>query len=73
MDPKYVQRAVDDAVRLLEIDSPTGYTQGVTGHLLDALRAMGFAPVRTRKGSVVCPLGGEGSPLALAAHVDTLA
>ena len=72
MDPKYVQRAVDDAVRLLEIDSPTGYTQGVTGHLLDALRAMGFAPVRTRKGSVVCPLGGEGSPLALAAHVDTL-
>ena len=72
MDPTYVQRAVDDAVRLLEIDSPTGYTQGVTGHLLDALRAMGFAPVRTRKGSVVCPLGGEGSPLALAAHVDTL-
>ncbi len=66
------QYALDETLALLSIDGPTGYTRHVTDHLLDALRAMGFAPVRTRKGAVCCCLGGEGRPLALAAHVDTL-
>jgi putative aminopeptidase FrvX len=33
---------------------------------------MGFQPKQTRKGSLICDLGGEGSPLLYAAHVDTL-
>ena len=66
------QYAVDQTLRLLAIDSPTGYTQPVTEYLLDTLGRMGFAPTRTRKGAVVCEIGGEGSPLVLAAHVDTL-
>ncbi len=72
MDQQFVQAAVDETVRLLEIGSPTGYTRNVTAHLLESLTALGFSPVRTRKGCVVCCLGGEGSPLTLAAHVDTL-
>ena len=64
--------AVDQTLRLLAIDSPTGYTRNVTDYLLETLTAMGFSPVRNRKGSVTCTLGGEGHPLALAAHVDTL-
>ena len=66
------QYAVDQTMRLLSIDSPTGYTRNVTDELLSILREMGFSPVRTRKGAVACTLGGKGHPLALAAHVDTL-
>ena len=66
------QYAVDQTLHLLSIDSPTGYTMNVTDELLSLLTGLGFAPVRTRKGAVACTLGGEGRPLALAAHVDTL-
>ena len=37
-----------------------------------ALEEMGFTPERSRKGNVCVTIGGEGSPLILAAHVDTL-
>ncbi|MDD6143023.1 MAG: M42 family metallopeptidase [bacterium] len=66
------QYALEETLRLLSIHSPTGYTRNVTDHLLAALSEMGFSPVRTRKGAVCCCLGGQGHPLALAAHVDTL-
>ena len=68
----HTQYAVDATMHLLSIDSPTGYTLNVTDELLRMLREMGFEPCRTRKGAVACCLGGEGRPLALAAHVDTL-
>lgn len=64
--------ALEAAMGLLAIDSPTGYTKNATDHLLKTLSDMGFQPKRMRKGSVVCPLGGEGNGLVLAAHVDTL-
>lgn len=64
--------AIEQTLNLLGVDSPTGYTRNVTDHLLNTLAAMGFSPIRTRKGAVVCTLGGEGRPLTLAAHVDTL-
>ena len=52
------QNAVDQAMNLLAIASPTGYTANVTDWLLNQLTEMGFAPTRTRKGCVVCTLGG---------------
>ena len=64
--------SVQQTMQLLSIPSPTGYTMHVTQYLLDTLTNMGFKPARNRKGSVCCTLGGEGRPLALAAHVDTL-
>ena len=33
---------------------------------------MGFGPERSNKGNVLVELGGEGEPLVLASHVDTL-
>ncbi len=69
-------RATEDAVlhikALCAIPSPTGFTMEAEKYLLDTLLAMGYAPVRTTKGTVVCHLGGEGNPLLLSAHVDTL-
>lgn len=66
------QYAIEQTMRLLAIDSPTSYTKNVTDDLLVTLTDLGFRPTRTRKGCVVCPIGGNGHPLALAAHVDTL-
>ena len=52
--------AVQQTMQLLAIPSPTGFTMHVTQYLLDTLTNMGFQPVRNRKGSVCCTLGGEG-------------
>ena len=57
---------------LLSIDSPSGFTDKAADYLIGELTALGYAPEKTRKGGVFCYLGGEGSPLVLMAHVDTL-
>ncbi|MBP3638225.1 MAG: M42 family metallopeptidase [Clostridia bacterium] len=54
------------------IPSPTGMTRAATDYLLAELTRLGFRPERTPKGAVLCCLGGEGHPLVLSAHVDTL-
>jgi len=71
-DTRYVDYAVDQIVRLCRIPSPSGYTRQAQEYLVETLSGMGWAPVRTRKGSVLCDLGGPGEGLVLAAHVDTL-
>ncbi len=57
---------------LLAIDSPSGFTDGAADHLMQALQGLGYQPEKTRKGGVLCCLGGEGDGLLLMAHVDTL-
>ncbi len=67
-----LQYAMEQIQALLAIPSPTGYTQAVSDYLMKTLSDMGFHPERTRKGTVICELGGEGHPLLVSAHVDTL-
>ena len=69
MDMKY---CLDVLQKLLAIDSPTGFTDKAADYLMDELNALGFQPEKTRKGGVVCCLGGGGNGLMLMAHVDTL-
>ncbi|MBE5769090.1 MAG: M42 family metallopeptidase [Clostridiales bacterium] len=57
---------------LTAIPSPTGMTHLAAEYLIRELTALGFAPTMTRKGTVICCLGGEGHPLLISAHVDTL-
>ena len=57
---------------LTSIPSPTGFTHAVTDYVMKTLEEMGFAPERSTKGNVLVCLGGEGEPLVLASHVDTL-
>jgi putative aminopeptidase FrvX len=67
---------IDDAVRQIQnlcaIPSPSGFTQAAENHVCAVLRDAGFEPWQTNKGSVLCNLGGEGDPLIVAAHIDTL-
>ena len=62
----------DQLKHLTSISSPTGFTKEVTNYLVSTLESMGYAPERSRKGNILVTIGGEGSPLILAAHVDTL-
>jgi putative aminopeptidase FrvX len=67
-----VTYCVDRLVELCGTPSPSGFTAAVEKYLVDTLGALGLKTAQTRKRSVVCDLGGVGSPLLLAAHVDTL-
>lgn len=67
-----VDEAVSRTVELCRIPSPTGFTREAERYVFDALSAMGLKPEYTVKRSVRVCLGGQGRPLVLAAHVDTL-
>lgn len=63
---------IDRLKELTAIDSPSGFTRAVTRYTLEQLKKLSYAPYLTRKGCVVCDLGGKGNPLILSAHIDTL-
>lgn len=67
-----INYAMEQIQHLLKIPSPTGFTKMATDYLLKELTDMGYAPVRTRKGAVLCHIGGQGKGIVLASHVDTL-
>ena len=71
---KYVEYMVEQAGKLISIDSPSGYGHEVGEYLIKELTAMGFHAYRTVKGGVIADLGGEASDNAilLEAHCDTL-
>ena len=68
----YTTVAVDHLMKLVNIPSPSGFTHIASVYLMDVLSGYGFAPYTTHKGNVVCCIGGQGHPLVVAAHVDTL-
>jgi putative aminopeptidase FrvX len=68
----YVEQAIQYIQGLCAIPSPTGFTRRIESHVTDILTGLGFAPQYSVKRSVRCLLGGSGTPLVLAAHLDTL-
>ena len=69
---EYTDYAVEKAVELLKIDSPTGYTYNAAEWLAGQFRELGYEPEITVKGGVTVDLGGEGKGVLLMAHIDTL-
>lgn len=74
MDRKYADYATEQAVALLGIDSPSGYTKEAAEWVRAAFCALGFAAEITTKGGVLIDLGGADAndALLLEAHADTL-
>ncbi len=70
----YAEYAASQAVELLAIDSPTGFTKAAADWVLQAFAGLGFPASRTLKGGVLVDLGGAGETdaLLLEAHADTL-
>ncbi|SEA10483.1 Putative aminopeptidase FrvX [Lachnospiraceae bacterium NK3A20] len=68
----YIAYIGEELQALTAIPSPTGFTARAAEYVESTLENMGYHAETTRKGNVHCTLGGEGHPLVLAAHVDTL-
>ena len=67
--------SVEQAVRLLAIDSPSGYTRRAAEYVMDLYRGLGYAPAMTTKGGVLVCLNPDApaeNGLLLEAHLDTL-
>ena len=69
---EYHEYIVEQTEKVIGSDSPTGYHYNVQKYLVDTIQAMGFEVRTLRKGGVIANLGGEGNPLMMLAHVDTL-
>ena len=63
---------IDQLKKLMAIDSPSGFTAKAADYICEELTRLGYAPEKTRKGCVLCCLGGEGDPVVFSAHLDTL-
>ena len=74
MKEQYMAFAVEQAVKLLGIDSPTGYTKEAQEFVFEAFKDLGYEVKKTNKGGVIIDLGGEDEQdaLLLEAHMDTL-
>lgn len=71
---QYTTYAVEKAVELLAIDSPTGFTKVAADLVKKEFEALGFSATLTNKGGVLVDLGGTDAEnaLLLEAHTDTL-
>ena len=74
MERKYAEIAVEKAVAVLGIDSPTGYTKEAAEAVCGWFSELGYDAELTVKGGVLVDLGGEDAAdaLLLQAHLDTL-
>ena len=71
---EYTEYIVEQAKKLLSINSPSGYGREVTDYLLSEFARIGVKAERTVKGGVLADLGGKDAQNAilLEAHCDTL-
>ena len=74
MDTKYVKYAQEKTFELLEIDSPTGYTEAGAKWVKETFDELGFDAKYTNKGGVFVDLGGGDAQgaLLLQGHIDTI-
>lgn len=73
MEKKYLDYIVDQAQKMLAIPSPTGYNQEIQKYIREELARLGYKDVTgPLRGGVSVHIGGEGNPLTLTAHADTL-
>jgi tripeptide aminopeptidase len=65
-------RLVSTFLELIQIDSPSGQEDEIARYLMAELRSLGLIVVRDRTGNVIARLAGEGQPILLSAHIDTV-
>lgn len=71
---KYQDFIMEKTLELLNINSPTGYTEDAANYCLEEFRKLGFEAKLTNKGGVLVNIGGNDKEngLLLEAHTDTL-
>ena len=70
----YVDFILEETKKILDIDSPTGFTGNVADFVMEEYERLGYSPVKTEKGGVLIDLGGEEreNAILLESHIDTL-
>ena len=59
LERKYAEYAAEQAIELLNIDSPSGFTNKAASWVLDSFNNLGFKAKLTNKGAVLVDLGGK--------------
>ena len=69
---KYADYILEETKKLLEIDSPSGYTKNVAEYVMEEYHKLGYKADMTVKGGVLVDLGGEDeSMLSCLTHILT--
>ena len=56
---KYADYILDETKKILDIDSPSGYTRNVAEYVIEEYSKLGYKAEMTVKGGVLVDLGGE--------------
>lgn len=72
MIDEYKQYLLNQLEQLIAIPSPSGYFHEIEEYLCAEIERMGFHADHLNKGGLVYCLGGDGEPVMLMAHADTL-
>lgn len=67
-----IKNIFEETISLCSIASPTGYTGRAADYIMKRLNEFAIKSEKTNKGSVTALLGGQGDPLIISAHIDTL-
>ena len=74
LEKKYIDFMMKKTGEIINIDSPTGYTEEATAFVKKEFEDLGFKTSYTNKGGIIVEFGGEDKDngLLLEAHLDTL-
>jgi tripeptide aminopeptidase len=67
------ERVLQTFLALSRIDNPSTHEGAMVAHVMERLHALGLDPQQDAKGNVIAVLAGEGEPLLLNAHLDSVA
>jgi tripeptide aminopeptidase len=65
-------RLISTFLKLVQIDSPSGQEEEIARYLMARLARLGLLVARDKTGNVIGRLAGEGAPIFLNAHMDTV-
>ncbi|HEY0739219.1 MAG TPA: M20/M25/M40 family metallo-hydrolase [Herpetosiphonaceae bacterium] len=66
-------RLLDTFLTLVRVDNPSGQEQAMAQTVIGMLRERGLQPEQDAKGNVIARVPGQGEPLLLSAHLDSVA
>jgi len=73
MNDLYLNEILNFAKEILNIPSPSGFTEGVINYIDEEIKKLGFPTKRTKKGNLLVEVKGKtDKTLGLSGHVDTL-
>ena len=69
----YLNDILGFAKEILNIPSPSGFSENVINYIANEIKKLGFSPKKTKKGNLLVEVKGENDKtLGLSGHVDTL-